>query len=60
MGPAYEQLFEENKQPKTRLSELKKLVLSLQEQLKLNSKNSSKPPSTDKNGRPDEERDQGI
>lgn len=43
MGPAYEQLFEENKQPKTRLSELEKLVLSLQEQLKLNSKNSSKP-----------------
>jgi transposase len=50
MNPTYDQLLEENRQLKACIAALEALVLDLQERLKLNSKNSSKPPSTDQKG----------
>ena len=47
MKPTYEQLVEENRELKARIVVLEALILDLQERLKLNSKNSSKAPSTD-------------
>lgn len=47
MNPTYDRLLKENRQLKARIVALEALVIDLQERLKLNSKNSSKSPSTD-------------
>ena len=53
MNTPYEELLAEIRALRKENAELKEKILQLEERLKLNSKNSSKPPSTDQKGTSD-------